>query len=216
MKLRQMILAPLALALGTAAEADFINPDSATASSTFSSLYDVGNTIDGSGLGTGFTASTPHADYAANNHWTTANFGSNAALVAARPTATFFFDAAQDVAAFYLWNHRSNVISYDPNYAVRLFNLAFRDGDGNLLSEITDLTASQGVAAAQAYNFDLVQGVRSVELTVLDNFGSVVTGFAEVRFGGAAVPEPGSALLLSAAIPVLAGAALVRRRTAAA
>lgn len=214
------ILAPLlslcVATAGSAAQAAFITPSSATASSTFSGSYDISNTIDGSGLPGAFTTSSAHADYAANNHWTTQRFASNSALIAAQPTATFFFDTAQDLGELHLWNHRSNIIADDPNYAVRTFDLTFRDGSNNVLSTLTGLSALQNVATAQTYALGAVYGVRSVEFKVIDNFGSRLTGFAEIRFGGvAAVPEPGSISLLAAALPLLAGSAWLRRRKSA-
>jgi hypothetical protein len=64
-----------------------VRPDSATAGSTFSGLYDIGNAIDGSGLPVGFTPADAHADYAVNNHWTT----TSGAVQAGTAWASFFF-----------------------------------------------------------------------------------------------------------------------------
>lgn len=150
-------------------------PDSAVASSQFSSQYDIGNTIDGSGLPTVWSFNTPHATYVQNNHWTTTAGATDV-------NATFFFDEPQTIRQFFLWNHRSNNIAADPNYAVKRFSLTFFDGDGNELSSVEDLPAEQNVARAQLYAFDAVEGVRSVRIDILENYGSPFKGFAEVAF----------------------------------
>lgn len=150
-------------------------PDSAVASSEFSSSYDIGNTIDASGLPEVFSFNTPHATYAGNNHWTTRSNPVN-------PNATFFFNEAKTIRQFFLWNHRSNGVAADPNYAVKRFSLTFFDGDGNQVGAVEDLPAQQHVARAQLYDFDAVEGVRSVRVNILENYGSQYWGFAEVAF----------------------------------
>ena len=65
------LLLLLALSTGLAHGQTLLTPASATASTEYSSLYDIGNTIDGSGLPGGFGLTDVHADYATNNHWTT-------------------------------------------------------------------------------------------------------------------------------------------------
>ena len=192
-------LSGLALVCG-AASADLIRADTATASSTFNGSYDIGNAIDGSGLPMGFGAGDAHANYSTNNHWTTRR---DEAIGA---TATFGFDEAQGIAQFLLWNHRSNNIADDPNYAIRVFDLELLDASGAVLAAFEDLTAEQNVATAQVYTFDLVSGVSAVRLTVVDNFGSRLTGLAEVAFSS--VPAPSAMGVLGVA---LAGAARRRR-----
>ncbi|MCC5824427.1 MAG: hypothetical protein LAT64_14550 [Phycisphaerales bacterium] len=150
-------------------------PDSAVASSEFSSSYLIGNTIDGSGLPGVWSFNTPHATYVQNNHWTT-QFG------AVDPNATFFFDEPKTIRQFFLWNHRSNGVAADPNYAVKRFTLTFFDGDGEVLATVEDLPAEQNVARAQLYAFEVVEGVRSVRVDILENYGSPYKGFAEVAF----------------------------------
>lgn len=155
--------------------AQLFQPDSAVASSEFNSLYDIGNTIDGSGLPAVFSFTTPHATYVGNNHWTTGSNPTN-------PNATFFFDEAKTIRQFFLWNHRSNGVASDPNYAAKRFTLTFFDADGNELSAVEDLSADQNVAYAQLYAFGAVEGVRSVRVDILENYGSQYWGFAEVAF----------------------------------
>jgi hypothetical protein len=203
----------LALACGSAS-AQLIRPDSATAGSEFSSLYDIGNAIDGSGLPADFTVADLHANYSTNNHWTTAN----GAIAAGNAFATFFFDDAQTLGAFHLWNHRSNVIASNSFYAVTQFDLVFKDAGGNTLGELLDVAAvgGLGTGAAQTFTFDAVSGVRSVLFRIDSNStpaghaGVNYTGVAEVAFGQAApVPEPSTWAALGAG---LTGLALVARR----
>lgn len=167
-----------------------IRPDSATALSEFSGSYDIGNAIDGSGMPAGFNAGDLHGTYVQNNHWTTR---SNA-LPNGLAVATFSFDTPQNLGRFHMWNHRSNGVASDPNYAIRRFDLTFRDAAGTPLLELTDLEAEGNRADQQLYCFDEVIGVSSVTLTIRENNGSIYTGLAEVAFGDASVAQcPGDA-----------------------
>ncbi|RMH29206.1 MAG: hypothetical protein D6692_04610 [Planctomycetota bacterium] len=167
------ILAASVVAAG--ARGQLFQPDSAVASSEFSGLYDIGNTIDQSGLPTIWSFNTPHATYVQNNHWTTRANPTN-------PNATFFFDEPKTIRQFFLWNHRSNGIAADPNYAVKRFSLTFFDAFGNEIGSVEDLPAMQNVPRAQLYSFDAFEGVSSVRVDILENYGSQYWGFAEVAF----------------------------------
>lgn len=170
------IVAAIALAgVSPCVKAQLFSPDSAVASSEFSGSYDIGNAIDSSGLPANYSFNTPHATYTTNNHWTTAAFPTN-------PSATLSFNEPKDLRQFYLWNHRSNGVAADPNYAVKRFNLVFLNADGSEISRIDDLGADQGVPRAQIYTFDAVGGVSAVRVEIVENYGSRYFGFAEVAF----------------------------------
>ncbi len=124
-------------------------PDSATATSTFSGSYDIGNTIDGSGLPLNFGPGDGHATYVTNNHWTTAA----GALNAGNAAASFFFDAPVTIGTFHMWNHRSNGVAADPGYAVTLFNLRLFDAANNELFSLLNQSATPNVAVAQSFAF---------------------------------------------------------------
>jgi hypothetical protein len=162
-------------ATASASYGQLFQPDSAVASSEYSGAYLIGNTISGSGLPAVFSFNTPHATYVQGNHWTTRSNPTN-------PNATFFFDEPKTIRQFFLWNHRSNGVAADPNYAVKRFSLTFFDADGNELAAVEDLPAEQHVARAQMYDFDAVEGVSSVRVDILENYGSQYWGFAEVAF----------------------------------
>jgi hypothetical protein len=184
------------------ASAQIFQPDSATATSTFSSLYDIGNTIDGSGLPVNFTPSSSHANYAVNNHWTT----TSGALAADNAKASFFFDSPVTIGTFHMWNHRSNVIAADPGYAVTRFDLRIFDADNNELFALLNQTATPNVAIAQSFAFLPVANASRVDFRVRANNGSTqYTGLAEVAFE--AIPTPGTAALLG-----MAGLIVGRRR----
>lgn len=206
---------PLALA-SSLAHAELIRPTSATAGSTFSSSYDIGNAIDGSGLPAGFTLASTHAVYTPNNHWTT----QSGAIAAGTAFATFFFDAPQTLAQFHLWNHQSNGVASNGYYAVTQFDLLFYDAGNNLLGQLLDVAAVGGVGVntVQSFGFDTVSGVSSVLFRIdansapLNHSGVNYTGVAEVAFSAtAAVPEPNSALLLLLGLGLTASWRLTRR-----
>ena len=180
----------LASAVAGCASGQLFQPDSAMASSEFNGSFDIGNTIDGSGLEMSFGKDSSHADYASNNHWTTQRDAMDV-------NAEFFFDVEVTIGQFLLWNHRSNIIADDPNYGVRTFDLTLMDAGNNELLSLTGLSAEQDVATAQTYSFAPVSGVRSVRIDITENYGSRLFGFAEVAFS--AVPSPASGVVLGAA-----------------
>lgn len=189
-------------ALASVASAQLFQPDSATATSTFSASYDIGNTIDGSGLPANFTPADAHANYAVNNHWTTAS----GALGANNAAASFFFTSPVTIGTFHMWNHRSNVIAADPGYAVTRFDLRLFDSSNNEIFSLLNQTATPNVAIAQSYLFAPVANVSRVDFRVLANNGSTqYTGLAEVAFE--AVPTPGALALMG-----LGGLLAARRR----
>lgn len=172
-------IAALTLGISATASAQLFQPDGATAGSEFSGLYDIGNTLDGSGLALPFTIFTPHATYATNNHWTT----KSGALQAGNAWASFTFNTNRTIGTFHMWNHRSNGIASDPGYAVTLFDLKMYDARGTLLFALLNQAATPNVAVAQSFCFEPVDGVRRVDVVILDNNGSPnYTGLAEVAF----------------------------------
>lgn len=180
-----MTMAVTACALSATASGTLIVPDSAIATSTFSASYDIGNTIDGSGLPLNFTLADAHATYVQNNHWTTA---ANRTI---GESATFFFTTRQSLAYFHMWNHRSDGVASNPNYDVTLFDLILRDSANNVLHSMNWVSALPNVATAQTFAFTHTDNVSSVEFIVRateNNNVSPYTGLAEVRFS---VPAPG-------------------------
>ncbi len=180
-----------------AADASLIRPTSATATSEFSGSYVIANAINGSGLPANFGPNDAHGTYTQGNHWTTR------ANQTIGHSATFFFDSPQELATFYMWNHRSNGVASNPHYAVTRFDLVFRDSASNELATITDLIGVPNVLTAQQFDFPVVSGVSSVQFIVratANNNSSPYTGLAEVAF---AIPAPGT--LAAAGLLALAG-----------
>ena len=166
-------------ALSGLATAQLIRPDSATATSEFSSLYVIANAINGSGLPAGFTPASAHGTYVGGNHWTTR------AGQTIGQSATFNFAAPRTIGAFHMWGHRSNGVASNPYYAVTRFDLVMRDGGGSVLATYANLTGLPNIESAQTYPLNVVEGVRSVQFIVratLNNNVSPYTGLAEVAF----------------------------------
>jgi hypothetical protein len=202
-----LVLAMVCVTSPMTTQGALFQPDSATASSEFNSLFDIGNTIDGSGLPVNFGPSDSHSSYAVDNHWTTA---ANQVL---GTSASFDFNNDATIGTFYLWNHRSNDISANPYYAVTLFDLILRDVNNLPVLSLLNQSALGGVSTAQGYSFLPLSGVRSVDFIIRSNQGLTqgsnpnYTGLAEVAFSEVGIPEPSSvALCLIGTI-----AALVRR-----
>jgi hypothetical protein len=179
MHANRILSVALSLACVASASAEIFQPDGATAGSEFSSLYDIGNTRDGSGLPPRFTIFSPHATYTTNNHWTT----KAGALQAGTAWASFTFTSERTIGTFHMWNHRSNGIAADPGYAVTLFDLKMYDVAGVLLFELLNQAAAPNVLEAQSFCFEPVDGVRRVDFIIRANNGSPnYTGLAEVAF----------------------------------
>jgi hypothetical protein len=178
--LSSCVLAAYVLALaGTTASAQLIRPNTATATSEFSSSYLAVNMINGSGMPANFSPDDPHATYVAGNHWTTRS-GQTIGQ-----SATFGFTTPQRLGGFYMWNHRSNGVAANPHYAVTRFDLVFRDSANNVLDTLTDFNSLPNIPTAQTFAFDIIENVSSVQFIVratTNNNSSNYTGLAEVAF----------------------------------
>lgn len=198
------------LLLAAAAQAAVITPDTATASSEFSTNYRAIYTIDGSGFTGPVTPTSLHDDYAVRNHWTTDG---------SAPLNEFIdwgFSTPQTLGTIYIWNHRSNNIANNSGYEVTLFDLTLFDSLNNVLLTLNDVALLPDTDAAQTIAFTLTNNVSRVRLDVEQTQSSTnYTGLAEVRFdtssvgGPSDVPEPST---LGMAGLAAAGLALVRRR----
>lgn len=172
------------LSLCTPAHAAIIQPNTAVASTFFSSDYAATNTINGSGL-TGPVGTLPtHAAYSnasGGNHWTTANSNPLDAFI------TWGFSSPQTLDTIYLWNHQSNGIAANPNYDVGNFALTFLDSSSAVIGTYSGTLAFDS-NAAQAFNFGTLAGVSSVRFDVNSVQGTTnFTGLAEVAFNTATI-----------------------------
>lgn len=191
---RLFALAVAAIVSAAPANAQLIRPDSATATSEFSSSYLITNAINGTGLPAGFGLTDAHANYAGGNHWTT-QLGRTLG-----ESATFTFNEPRELGGMYMWAHRSNNIANNPFYEITLFDLVLFDGPngtGNELTRLTNLVGVPDLAVAQTTAFPITPNVRSVQLIVRatqNNNVSPYTGLAEVRFAPCIAAGPGSAV----------------------
>lgn len=220
---RRLIAATLLLSLlAPAAHATLIQPNSATATSEFSASYDIGNTIDGSGITGAVTPTSTHVGYGpvnfVNLYWTTqARTGTQ--ITDGSTSATYTFTAPQSLVAFYLWNHQGSANGGTSKYYVTKFDLIFRDSSNVVLSSLLNLSAGNPSIApisqkAEVFSFAQLYGVKTVQFVVRDSKGRVdniqsaagpvwYTGLAEVAFE---TPEPASL-----AIMMVGGAGLALR-----
>jgi hypothetical protein len=198
------------------ANAVVIKPTGAVASSQFSSAYDPGNTIDGSGLtGLGTDIAEAHATYTTNNHWTTAN-GTDPLT----QWIDWTFSTPVTLGAAYIWNHRSNNIASNSGYEPTLFDLTLFNANGDVLLSLDNKALAPDTAFAQKIDFVLTANVARVRFDVEAVQSSPnYTGLAEVAFDTesaiSAVPEPASWAMLIAGFG-LVGATLRRQRAGAA
>jgi hypothetical protein len=203
------------LALCASAQATIIQPDTATASSFFSSDYLPTNTINGSGL-QGPVSTLPNHDAYSNagtgNHWTTDN-GTNPL----NAFITWGFTAPQTLDTIYLWNHQSNGgLAANPGYDVGNFALTFYDAALAIIGTYNGTLAFDS-NAPQAFNFGALAGISSVRFDVNSVQSSTTyTGLAEVAFGTAVAGVPdASATAALLGLSALALGLFSRRRTLA-
>ena len=178
--------------------AAFIQPSSAVASSEFTNGFNgqAVNTINGSGLPSGFGPASAHAAYASGNHWSTAT--------ATAPTTQFItwgFTTAQTLDTIYIWNHQSTTPpANNTGYDVTLFDLTLFDGANNVVLSLNDVALVPDTATAQAFSFGgPIANVSSVRFDIEAVQSSTsFTGLAEVGFNTAVVaaPEPGTLAFL--------------------
>lgn len=211
--LRSLLAVSAVVLWTTSAHAAIFKPDSATASSEFSSGYDALQTIDGSGLtGGGLDPLEAHGAYVSGgqNHWTTASGDVLGASI------TWTFDADMALSGIYIWNHQSSAgHANNTGYDVTLFDLILRDAADAVLLSLTNLNLAPDTATAQLFGGQaLTLGIRSVEFIVrgTQNAGTPYTGLAEVAFTDDIV----STVPLPAALPLflagLGSLVVLRRR----
>lgn len=207
----KVAFAALALAAAAPVSAQTITPVSVTASDTFSLFgqYKAENLINGSGLTGGL-----HDSYFANM-WMT-NLGVNQA------TLTFDLGKAHKLNGASIWTYNfGNPAEFQSTIlrGVKDFRL-LASNDGVSFSQILEARLQLGTGQLLASQDFAVSAVgRYVRLDILNNYGEGTyaerdwsTGLSEVRFAGAAVPEPATWAMMIVGLG-LAGAA-VRRRSA--
>lgn len=216
MRLTLSILAVLTLSMlfANQAEAGFIQADTALASSELGSDYVALNTINGSGLTTGFGPTDAHDVYAAGNHWT-----SSGVFEPTDDFITWGFTTPQVLDTIYIWNN------YQPNDPpadgtgndVTLFDLTLFDASNSVLLTLNDVTLIMDTATAQSFSFITpIANVSSVRFDVEAVEASIDTGLAEVGFNNPnvpVIPEPSSLLLFAFGATGLIGYARRRRES---
>jgi hypothetical protein len=171
------------LALCASAQAAVIQPDTATASSSFNLTdYAPANTINGSGLQGALSTLPNHDAYSSagsGNHWTTSAAGD-----VLDNWIQWGFSSAQTLDTIYLWNHQSNGgLASNSGYDVGNFSLTFLDSFLNTIGTYSGVLAFDS-AAAQSFNFGSLSDISFVRFDInsVQNVSTPYTGLAEVAF----------------------------------
>ena len=165
------------------ADGSFIQPDTAVASSEFSSSFQATYTIDGSGLSDPLLGSNAiHDPYSYDNHWTSAR-----GTAPRDQLIDWGFNTPQNLDEIYIWNHQSTPgFANNPGYDVTLFDLTLFDAADNILLTLDDVALQPDTNAAQTFSFgQTVANVSRVRFEIEDVQSSTnYTGLAEVGFRG--------------------------------
>ncbi|MEO5959452.1 MAG: VPDSG-CTERM sorting domain-containing protein [Opitutaceae bacterium] len=163
------------LVLCASARATIIQPNTATASTTYQGENIASHTIDGSGL-QGPVATLPtHSVSSTLTHWLSSNQG-----LVTDQYITWGFSSPQTLDTIYLWNAQA------PHYEVGEFALTFYNAAAAIIGTYSG-TLAFGSNAAQPFGFSPLAGVSSVRLdvngynTAFAGSGNYV-GLAEVAF----------------------------------
>lgn len=216
------IVAGISLLAVCAVHADIIQPNTATASTSFNLTdYAPENTINGSGL-QGAVGTLPNHDAyssaGSGNHWTTSSAGD-----VLDNWIQWGFSSAQTLDTIYVWNHQSNGgLASNSGYDVGAFSLTFMDAGLNILGTYSNSLAFDS-AAAQAFNFGTISDISFVRFDIngVQNASTPYSGLAEVAFRTAStlppthrVPDHGTTAMLLVT-GTLGLAVLSRRRVLA-
>lgn len=203
-------------AVGTASAAVIISPTGATATSEFSSSFDIGNTIDQSGLFTGFTDGVTDFDvYLASNPLNSLSSLNDDWFSAAgdtAPTVVYDLGSAMTIDRFALWNEESAGIGVF-DLSVSLDNVAFT----SVLTGVTPFD-NPGGSDYPAEVFALGnQFARFIKLDISGcpqplGVGGDSCGIGEVAFSRREVAEPATLTLFGLGLLGL-GAARRRHRS---
>lgn len=187
---RKMLLL-ITLVLSFQVNAAFIRADTAVASSEYN-LSNSGfngealNTINGSGMPSGFDQTDVHSAYVSGNHWTTQPSDTLRSI-------TWGFNTATAISGIYLWNHQSSspgIIAANAGYDVTMFTLTLLDSTNAVVALFEDVSLAVDSSLASFISFGaLFSDVTSVrfDITATQEPTTLYTGIAEVGFETAAV-----------------------------
>lgn len=213
--MRRALLPTLVLTFlaGTAdrAKADYIFGVTATSNMGSGFGTQLINTVNGNGLSSRSLTAT-HASTAPFNSWVSATNQLTGAI-------TFNLGGSYLVDRFSFWNQNAGGPGAQGSTGIQNVQVQYSPDGLNFLnlpggpSSFARVTLG-GPAAPQTFSFAPVQA-SAFRFNVLSNWGFTTnTGFAEVAFNSANVPEPASLLVLGALAP--AACFLGRRRAKAA
>ncbi len=147
-------------------------------SSEFSSTWDAGQTIDGSGLPAGFDETDTHTGYE-NTTWVTGSNGVADAMI------EWEFDQVVDLNEIHIWNNGRR--------SAETLDLTFYDFFHGVVGSQTVSLADPPSDTVTAQSFTLTQpmtGVKFVQAAVTASYDSSFTGLGEVAFDGVVGVQP--------------------------
>ena len=211
MNIKLAVLGVTTLVLATnAGAATLLQVSSVTSSEGSFSGFDIGKTIDQSGLSASYVSGV--TDFNSFVSGTTTIDGANNGWFSPGTITTsnidFDLGGSFNIESFALWNDFQNV-----GQNINAFNLWADDNAGFatpvLLGSFNAIVSDEPLNFGQIFNFG-VTDASHVRMEILSNYGSTfVTGFSEAAFGITAVPVPAAVWLFGSG---LLGLVAVARR----
>jgi len=211
-----MAIVLFSLTVSMAFAVPIISPVSATATSEFSAVYDIGNTIDQSGLSTGFISGVTDFDtYLATNPTHTLIADDNEWFTAIDvTTATVIYDlgAAFSVDRLALWNEEFSGFGVGDIFG-SLDNIMFTS-----IVTINPVDSPSGLDyGAQVFNIGAIARYIRIDVSGCpqpDGSPSLLCGIGEVAFAGDSVRLVSTPLTLVLFGLGLSGLGFMRRKNA--